>query len=117
MPTTLHIKRVYDEPEKRDGFRMLVDRLWPRGLSREAARIDLWAKEFAPSTELRQWFHADASRHRDFVQKYRRELEEHRAEIAATFGGIDAKTITLVTAVKDPDAGHVGVLREFLASL
>jgi uncharacterized protein YeaO (DUF488 family) len=69
------LKRVYDPPEKSDGARILVDRLWPRGISRDKAQIDLWLKDIAPSTALRQWFAHDPARWREFKRRYRAELK------------------------------------------
>ena len=78
----IRLKRAYDEPEKGDGKRILVDRLWPRGLSRENARLDQWMKEIAPSDELRQWFGHDPVRWKEFEQRYRVELKEHKGLIS-----------------------------------
>src|SRR5690606_20598786 len=73
----IRLKRAYDEPAQADGKRILVDRLWPRGLSRENARLDQWMKDIAPSDELRQWFGHDPVRWKEFEQRYRVELKEH----------------------------------------
>lgn len=73
----IEIKRVYDPPSADDGYRVLIDRLWPRGVGREAARIDEWARELAPSDELRRWFGHDPGRFPEFRRRYERELEEH----------------------------------------
>jgi uncharacterized protein YeaO (DUF488 family) len=70
----IRVKRVYDKPEKEDGFRILVDRLWPRGLTKKEAKIDAWLKEIAPSNELRKWFSHDPSKWEEFKQRYRKEL-------------------------------------------
>jgi len=70
------IKRIYDNPEKKDGFRILVDRLWPRGLSKEKAKVDLWLKEIAPSDKLRKWFSHDPKKWDDFKKKYKLELRD-----------------------------------------
>jgi uncharacterized protein YeaO (DUF488 family) len=76
MPVpTIHIKRVYDAPSAGDGARILVDRLWPRGCSKETLKLDLWAKEVAPSNALRQWYHRDLGRYADFRKRYLKELE------------------------------------------
>jgi len=71
----IKIKRVYDEPSKDDGYRILVDRLWPRGLSKDRAKIDLWLKEIAPSGKLREWFSHEPSKWEEFKKRYRRELQ------------------------------------------
>lgn len=114
MQRELRVKRVYDEPSAEDGFRILVDRLWPRGVSKAAAQIDLWAKELTPSNELRKWFHEDSSRCDEFVAKYTRELEERHDEIKTLLDSFDQPTLTLVTATKDLSQGHVAVLKRFL---
>lgn len=114
MPTQIRVKRVYDEASASDGCRVLVDRLWPRGVSKAKARIDLWAKEMTPTDELRRWFHADLSRQTEFARRYRKELHERTSEIKETLKGITKKRITLVTATKDLEHGHVGVLKKFL---
>ena len=72
----VRLKRVYDDPEPGDGFRVLVDRLWPRGLTKSAARVDLWMKEVAPSKDLRRWYHADLTRWAEFRRRYRAELAD-----------------------------------------
>lgn len=117
MPSEFRIKRIYDEPTDDDGYRILVDRLWPRGIAKASARIDLWPKEFTPSTELRKWFHANPNQYDDFVSKYFQELEEQQTEVKRTIKGITQSTITLVTAVKDPERSHAVVLQKFLIKL
>jgi uncharacterized protein YeaO (DUF488 family) len=117
MKHRIAIKRVYDKPGPEDVRRVLVDRLWPRGVTKAAAKIDLWAKEAAPSTELRKWFHEDPARLSKFVDKYLHELDERRNEIEVIFKKIDGSIITLLTATKDPQAGHVPALEKFLRSL
>ncbi|MCX7419085.1 MAG: DUF488 family protein [Planctomycetia bacterium] len=114
MATDFRIKRIYDLPSAVDGYRMLVDRLWPRGVTKADARIDRWAKELAPSTELRKWFHEDATRHGEFATRYAAELEDRRDEIDQLLKTIDNPTITLLTATKEPAAGHVPILEGFL---
>lgn len=118
MLTEIHIKRIYDEPDTTDGYRVLVDRLWPRGVSKSAAKVDLWLKEYAPSTELRKWFHSDSTDYDEFVNRYQRELETQQAEIEQTVAELMTQpTITLLTAVKDPEQSHVPVVKEFLTNL
>lgn len=112
----LRIKRVYDDPAPADGFRVLVDRLWPRGLSKERARLDLWAKDVAPSTELRRAFHHDGMSWPDFEAAYRAELagpakpalDALRTELAAH------SVVTLLHAVHDPVQNHAVLLQEAL---
>lgn len=117
MPTEIRIKRIYEDPDPDDGYRVLVDRLWPRGMSKAVAKVDLWLKEFAPSTELRKWFHADSTDYEEFVNRYERELEAHRSEIEQAVASLTQPTITLLTSVKNPDRSHVPVLKEFLTNL
>ncbi|MBF6330906.1 DUF488 domain-containing protein [Nocardia transvalensis] len=111
------VKRVYDEPDAADGTRVLVDRLWPRGISKQQAHIDEWARDVAPSTELRKWFHADLDgRQAEFARRYRAELadEPHRQALARLRELAAAGPVTLVTAVKDPMRSQVPVLLEQL---
>ena len=114
MKHELRVKRIYDESSDDDGFRILVDRLWPRGVSKEQARIDLWPKELTPSNDLRKWFHADPTRHDEFVVRYTAELDEQRQSVAEIIDSIDAPVITLLTASKDVESGHVAVLIAFI---
>lgn len=115
----IRVRRVYDPPEDDDGTRVLVDRLWPRGLSKEHAAVDVWAKDVTPSKELRTWYHEDrtAERYDDFVDRYRTELadpvhtEAVESLLALVRGG---GPVTLLTAVKDVPASHVPVLVEHL---
>ncbi|MEV6767214.1 DUF488 family protein [Nocardia sp. NPDC051030] len=111
------VKRVYDVPEAGDGRRVLVDRLWPRGVSKQEAAIDEWAKDVTPSNELRKWYHADpGTRRADFERKYRSELtaDEAREGLARLREEAAAGPLTLVTAVKDPEHSHVPVLLDEL---
>ncbi|MEZ0249085.1 MAG: DUF488 domain-containing protein [Thermoproteus sp.] len=108
-------KRVYEEPSLDDGVRVLVDRLWPRGLSREQAKVDYWLKEVAPSDELRRWFGHDPEKWEEFKERYWRELDAKRdvverlVEIIKTSG-----TVTLLYAARDPDRNNAVALREYL---
>ncbi|UGT38733.1 DUF488 family protein [Nocardia yamanashiensis] len=107
------VKRVYDEAEAADGLRVLVDRLWPRGVSKETAHIDEWAKAVTPSGELRKWYHADPqTRRAEFERKYRSELaaDDAREGLARLREQAAAGPLTLITATKDPEHSHVPVL-------
>ena len=118
MKPEIKLKRIYDEPSPDDGFRVFVDRLWARGVTKEAARIDVWAKELAPSNELRKWFHEDTSRQADFEERYVMELEERKSEIEAFIESVRThSTITLVTATEDLAKGHAAIIRSFLVSI
>ena len=116
MSRKIGLKRIYDSPDPADGFRVLVDRLWARGVTREAANIDLWAKELTPSNELRKWFHQATSRQPEFQQRYRSELDSHTAASASVMSKLrEQATITLVTATKDLVGGHAAILQAFLS--
>ena len=113
--TLFHTKRAYDPPAPGDGFRVLVDRLWPRGLRKDAAGVDLWAKDATPSTDLRRWFHADReARRAEFRERYLAELEASGAatDLARELSPHDA--VTLLTAAAEVASSHVPVLLEAL---
>lgn len=111
----IKIKRIYDAPAAADGFRVLVDRLWPRGVSKAAARLDLWLKELAPSDGLRKWFGHDEARWEGFRERYLAELRAN-PEAAGRLGELPAKkTVTLLYAAKDPLRNNAAVLRDFLS--
>ncbi|MFD6421902.1 DUF488 domain-containing protein [Streptomyces sp. NPDC060198] len=116
----VRVRRVYDPPEPRaDGVRVLVDRLWPRGVSKERAAVDRWLKDVTPSNELRGWYHQDRSgaRYDAFVDRYRAELDDsaHAESVALLLGLLEGdEPVTLVTSVKDIGASHVPVLVEYL---
>jgi uncharacterized protein YeaO (DUF488 family) len=105
------VKRVYEPPRAVDGRRVLVDRVWPRGLRREDARIDRWAKDLAPSTELRRWFGHRPERFPEFRDRYRAELSGHEAELQELLHG---GTLTLLYAARDEDHNNARVLAELL---
>ena len=112
----IQTKRIYDEPARGDGFRVLVDRLWPRGLTKDDAAVDVWAKAIAPSTELRKAFHADPEQWGEFKKQYRAELRENKDEIDVLLMSVKAsrkRTVTLLTAAKE-ERNHVKVLVEVL---
>lgn len=110
----IKVKRIYEEPTGADGTRVLVDRLWPRGVSKEKAQLDAWLKDIAPSTELRTWFGHKPERFKEFSQKYIDELSRSPAlpEIKQLLAG--HKTVTLLYAAKDPAVNHAVVLHDFL---
>ena len=110
------IKRIYLPAEKSDGVRILVDRLWPRGVSKATAKLDLWLKEIAPSTELRQWFHNSdrTDRWEQFKAKYLLELTQNRV-VAELKDIVDQNdTVTLLYAVNDERQNHALILKEFI---
>ncbi|MCX5659208.1 MAG: DUF488 domain-containing protein [Planctomycetota bacterium] len=109
------IKRIHESPVAHDGVRVLVDRLWPRGVSKEAARLDAWHKDIAPSTSLREWFGHDSARWEEFQRRYRRELVAQPACVEALRDLARGGTLTLLYAAKDEAHNNAVVLREFLA--
>ena len=115
MIRTIRLKRAYDKPARGDGFRVLVDRLWPRGVKKANLELDMWAKELAPSTELRKWFRHDPKRWPEFRKRYRAELTQSHA--SKSIGELlvvakRAKTITLVYGAKDTEHNEAIVLRK-----
>lgn len=117
MATEIRVKRIYEKPTSDDGYRIFVDRLWSRGVTKAAAKIDLWAKELTPSHELRKWFHEAPNRQAEFEQRYRAELTERHSEITALLELLnDQRVLTLVTATKDLQHGHASVLMSYLTS-
>ncbi len=114
MKEKVAIKRVYETPVKTDGFRILIDRLWPRGLSKETASVDLWLKEIAPSTGLRQWFGHDPEKWKDFQKRYREELKGHKEEMKILKEKIAEGIVTLVYAAKDEEHNDAVVLQQVL---
>ena len=110
---SVSLKRAYESPESMDGKRVLVDRIWPRGITKEKAKIDLWLKDVAPSTELRKWFGHDPERWAEFQRKYRAELKGSPALTALKELARNAK-VTLVYAAKDENHNNAVVLRGIL---
>jgi uncharacterized protein YeaO (DUF488 family) len=112
----VHVKRIYAPFAATDGYRILVDRLWPRGIKKEDAHIDKWLKEVAPSTELRKWFHHETGNWEQFVKAYRAELKISDAveELRSYIEGHE--TVTLLYAARDEEHNHALVLREFIKS-
>ena len=106
------IKRVYELPNKHDGRRILVDRLWPRGLTKEKASIDLWLKDIAPSTELRKWFGHNPDRWEEFKERYLAELKGNSDQIQLLKQELDKGIVTLVYGAKDEDHNQAVVLQE-----
>lgn len=113
----INLKRVYDSPAREDGLRVLVDRLWPRGLSKNRARIHLWVPDVAPGTALRKWFGHDAARWPEFRRRYRRELRDAGPALGVLRAIVRrARTITLLYAAKCESANNAIVLREALCA-
>ncbi len=112
---SLSLKRAYEDAESADGYRILVDRLWPRGVSKEEARIDLWLKEIAPSTELRKWFGHDPGKWTEFQKRYFRELDEHADAVKKIEEQLREGHVTLVYGARDEEHNDAVALREYLA--
>jgi uncharacterized protein YeaO (DUF488 family) len=112
----VQVRRVYDTPAQEDGTRVLVDRIWPRGLAKARASLDEWCKDIAPSTELRKWYNHDPARFEEFTRRYHAELRQpersraltHLRELAKT------RTLTLLTATKQPEISEAEVLAQML---
>ncbi|OLF10177.1 hypothetical protein BLA60_17180 [Actinophytocola xinjiangensis] len=113
---TIRIRRVYDDLDPDDGFRALVDRVWPRGLRKESAHFDAWVRAVAPSTELRHWFGHDPDRFAEFRTRYHEELTtpERQAALAQLRTAATPGPLTLLTATRDVSHSHVAVLAEVL---
>ena len=111
---TIKLKRVYEKPEKSDGTRILVDRLWPRGLTKEKAALDLWLKQVAPSTELRKWFGHDPKKWKEFRSRYRRELKKHLDELEQILKKARKGSVTLLYGARDQEHNEAIVLKQVL---
>ncbi len=109
------VKRVYDPPSPTDGLRVLVDRLWPRGVAKTTARIDRWAKELAPSTALRQWYAHDPAKWPEFQRRYAAELATQGAALDELAQAAAAGPVTLLFASKELHLNNAAALRELLA--
>ena len=111
----VQLKRAYDPPSPRDGTRILVDRLWPRGISKAKARVDLWLKDVAPSTALRQWFGHDPARWSEFRRRYRAELRRQPDALAQLRALARRGRVTLVFGARDERRNQAVVLKDLLA--
>lgn len=114
---TIFLKRAYEPVEPSDGFRILVDRLWPRGVSKSSAYIDLWLKEIAPSTTLRKWFNHDPLKWEEFRDQYFLELRHNSEAVEQLTEHACRGVVTLVYGAKDKEHSHAVVLKEYLESL
>jgi uncharacterized protein YeaO (DUF488 family) len=112
--TSIAIKRVYDAPARDDGLRILIDRLWPRGLSKASLKLDAWPRELSPSNELRKWYGHDPKLFAEFRRRYREELAGEKDALAALRTMIKGHAATLLTATRELDLSHGVVLREVL---
>ncbi|MFN2349055.1 MAG: DUF488 domain-containing protein [Thioalkalivibrio sp.] len=110
----IHLRRAYEAPQPDDGLRVLVDRLWPRGLGKSKARIDLWSRDIAPSDELRRWFAHEPERWQAFRTRYRDELATRPEALSALLGHCRGGTVTLLYSARDSEHNNAVVLREVL---
>jgi uncharacterized protein YeaO (DUF488 family) len=116
MSTDIRVRRVYDEPSPEDGARVLVDRVWPRGMRKDAARLDEWAKDVAPSTELRTWYQHDPAKFGEFRERYTTQVEQPgpREALSRLRALAAGKPVTLLTATRDLDLSQAAVLAGLL---
>jgi len=112
--SSIAIKRAYDKPSPQDGVRILIDRLWPRGLSKAKLKIAAWPRELAPSTDLRKWYGHEPTRFAEFRRRYRAELADHADELDALRAMVKGRTATLITATREVDFSHAEVLSRIL---
>lgn len=109
------LKRVYAEPSESDGIRILVDRLWPRGLTKERAKVDVWLKEIAPSTELRKWFNHEPNKWPEFQKRYQAEMNNNPESVAALKKYLANGNVTMVYGAKDEQHNDAVVIKQYLA--
>ena len=112
--TNIRIKRAYEEPDGEDGTRILVDRLWPRGLTKEKAKVDLWLKDVAPSTELRKWFAHDPAKWAEFRSRYLGELKGNKEQLSLLRQEAAKGAVTLVYGAKDQQHNEAVILQRLL---
>jgi uncharacterized protein YeaO (DUF488 family) len=110
----IKIKRIYNTPSQNDGYRVLVDRLWPRGMSKEKARVDLWLKDIAPSNELRKWFNHEPQKWSEFKKRYFAEIEERGGIPAPLKEKIKAGDVTFLYSSKELQINNAVALKEYL---
>ena len=113
----IRVKRVYEPPSEEDGQRILVERLWPRGLTKEKAKIDLWLKEVSPSPELRKWFSHDDSKWDEFCDRYRKELDANVESVRKIMDLASKGTVTMVFAARDAEHNSAVLLNEYIEEL
>jgi uncharacterized protein YeaO (DUF488 family) len=110
----IQLKRVYEKPSRKDGVRILVDRLWPRGLTKERAAVSLWLKDVAPSSELRKWFGHDPAKWKEFQVRYRKELRQKKDALKLLKQKSEDRTVTLVYGARDEQHNEAVVLRKLV---
>ena len=111
---SINIKRIYDDKSEDDGYRVFIDRLWPRGVKKEDADFDEWLKDLSPSTDLRKWFDHDPDRFDEFRKRYKKELQDHKDELDKLRNKAKTKKITLLYAAKDEEMNNAVVVRDVL---
>ena len=114
---SISIKRIYDDATDKDGYRVLVDRLWPRGISKEEAKLDEWLQDIAPSTELRKWFDHQEERFPEFSKRYKAELDLKKTEIEKLKAVAEKRPITLLYSAKNEEFNQAIVLRDYLTKI
>jgi uncharacterized protein YeaO (DUF488 family) len=110
----IFIKRIYDPPDEKDGYRVLVDRLWPRGIKKEHARIEEWIKAIAPSNELRKWYSHDPEKWSEFKRRYFKELEDYSQEVEQLAKRASQATVTLLFSSKETRLNNAVALKEYI---
>jgi len=113
MPS-IAVKRAYDKPGPRDGLRILIDRLWPRGVSKAELKLDAWPRDLTPSTGLRKWYGHEPTRFAEFRRRYKAELGKHKDQLEALRALVKGRPATLITATRELDLSHAEVLRRIL---
>jgi uncharacterized protein YeaO (DUF488 family) len=116
VASMINLKRIYEKPSRADGYRVLVERLWPRGLSKEKAAVDQWLKDVAPSPELRKWYSHDTAKWPEFCRRYRTELRGRSAEVEILANRSRKGTVTFLFAARDEQHNSAVTLRDFVES-
>jgi uncharacterized protein YeaO (DUF488 family) len=111
------VKRAYDKPQAKDGQRILVDRLWPRGLSKADAKLDVWLKSVAPSNQLRKWYQHDVQKWPEFKKKYFAELEAKTEAVDELLGYVKKRNVTFLYAAKEPEYNNAVALKEYMSQI
>jgi len=114
MKGKIRLQRIYESEEKVEGYRILVDRLWPRGITKEKASIDLWLKEIAPSNDLRKWFHKDPENYTEFKKRYSHELDQNPQAVKTLHDILKKQDVVLLYARKDKIHNQAVILKEYL---
>ena len=112
---SIRVKRAYDDPSNDDGLRILIDRLWPRGITKPRLKLDSWVKHLSPSNVLRKWYQHDPEKFAEFRKRYVAELKAQGEGLAELRASIKGRTVTLLTATKELELSHATVLRELLS--